>query len=603
MATSANPEGDPNPAVEAGLLLEPEPAVRRGSELEEMSLPGGGKAMVGAIGGAVAKKSRESGGPTGSLRSVAASPRPVRGSLGREVKRRLLPPDLEGNDGPSQVEAQPLPPVYFSDVKYSLEERVALYCGQILASCKVTCKPRQSQSSHLRATVSIADPLSSNIANIPRELVEEVLEELDQCVPLLEVYPIEGQDAAVCDIAQALEVVRFFYDFLWRDWDDEEGCENYTALVEERIRLYYEIQDGTIPGPIGQRFKRTLEKYRNKRVELIEFQSSIREDPSAAEAVECWKKYYEILMLCGLLKIWEDLRLRAHGPFFPRVLRRRKGQRVSEKVVTHIVAKMMTADMVKDFSSDTLIQQHDSLDVALDNCYSGDTVVIFPGEYQAAGFAMLTDDISIKGAGRREEVVIFSDPTHDSFVASRAPNVSLMHLTLVQRGTCDGIVVVEAGHMVLQDCMLKCEGTGICVLTGAALTMKDCEVTGSQGAGLELYPGSVACLERNDIHHCSNLKSSDILKGSLGGINLKVLPLPKLMMKNNHIYNNSGYGVTILKPNEELCNVAEEVLECAAGGDKKDDDSLVNTLQGLSLEINNNKLEANTMGDIGIVNN
>nr|XP_014341102.1 PREDICTED: SHC SH2 domain-binding protein 1-like protein isoform X3 [Latimeria chalumnae] len=580
MATSANPEGDPNPAVEAGLLLEPEPAVRRGSELEEMSLPGGGKAMVGAIGGAVAKKSRESGGPTGSLRSVAASPRPVRGSLGREVKRRLLPPDLEGNDGPSQVEAQPLPPVYFSDVKYSLEERVALYCGQILASCKaeeadeamsdylskklkerstwlgvwktnpelffvkyeegsipyvgvlveVTCKPRQSQSSHLRATVSIADPLSSNIANIPRELVEEVLEELDQCVPLLEVYPIEGQDAAVCDIAQALEVVRFFYDFLWRDWDDEEGCENYTALVEERIRL-------------------------------------------------------------------------AHGPFFPRVLRRRKGQRVSEKVVTHIVAKMMTADMVKDFSSDTLIQQHDSLDVALDNCYSGDTVVIFPGEYQAAGFAMLTDDISIKGAGRREEVVIFSDPTHDSFVASRAPNVSLMHLTLVQRGTCDGIVVVEAGHMVLQDCMLKCEGTGICVLTGAALTMKDCEVTGSQGAGLELYPGSVACLERNDIHHCSNLKSSDILKGSLGGINLKVLPLPKLMMKNNHIYNNSGYGVTILKPNEELCNVAEEVLECAAGGDKKDDDSLVNTLQGLSLEINNNKLEANTMGDIGIVNN
>ncbi|KAJ1172078.1 hypothetical protein NDU88_003930, partial [Pleurodeles waltl] len=72
---------------------------------------------------------------------------------------------------------------------------------------------------------------------------------------------------------------------------------------------YYDIQDGTIPGPIGQRFKRTLEKYRNKRLELIEFQSNIKEDPSAAEAVECWNKYYEVLMLCGLLKIWEDLRL------------------------------------------------------------------------------------------------------------------------------------------------------------------------------------------------------------------------------------------------------------------------------------------------------
>lgn len=71
-----------------------------------------------------------------------------------------------------------------------------------------------------------------------------------------------------------------------------------------------DIQDGTIPGPIAQRFKKTLEKYKNKRVELIEYQSNIKEDPSAAEAVECWKKYYEIVMLCGLLKMWEDLRLR-----------------------------------------------------------------------------------------------------------------------------------------------------------------------------------------------------------------------------------------------------------------------------------------------------
>lgn len=52
---------------------------------------------------------------------------------------------------------------------------------------------------------------------------------------------------------------------------------------------------------------------------------------------------------------------------------------------------------VKDLSSDTLLQQHDDLDLALDSCYSGDTVVIFPGEYQAVNLALLTDDIIIKG--------------------------------------------------------------------------------------------------------------------------------------------------------------------------------------------------------------
>ncbi|KAJ1172070.1 hypothetical protein NDU88_003922, partial [Pleurodeles waltl] len=122
--------------------------------------------------------------------------------------------------------------------------------------------------------------------------------------------------------------------------------------------------------------------------------------------------------------------------------------------------------------------------------------------------------------GKRDDIVIVSDPVYDSFVASKAQNVNLMHLTFVQRGTSDGIVVVESGHMILEDCVLKCEGTGICVLTGAALTMKNCEITGAQGAGVELYPGSTAILEGNEIHHCNNFKMGDILKRTLGGINV-----------------------------------------------------------------------------------
>ena len=57
-------------------------------------------------------------------------------------------------------------------------------------------------------TVSVAETFSSNIANIPRDLVDEVLGELEYSAPLLEVYPVDGQDADVRDIALALEVVR-----------------------------------------------------------------------------------------------------------------------------------------------------------------------------------------------------------------------------------------------------------------------------------------------------------------------------------------------------------------------------------------------------------
>ncbi|ELW70907.1 SHC SH2 domain-binding protein 1-like protein [Tupaia chinensis] len=511
-------------------------------------------------------------------RSVVASARPVKGKAGREAARRrlqLLPgpraerpedsveeeeeqePDLSGS---GEEEAQPLPPVCGSPIKGMWrDEKVTLYCDQVLQDCKaedadeamskylseklklkdkwlgvwktnpdlffmkyeeasipfvgilveVTCKPHQNSSSCFKVTVRVVEPFSSNIANIPRDLVGEILEELEHSVPLLEVYPVEGQDADVCDIALALEVVRFFYDFLWRDWDEEESCENYTALIEERINLWCDIQDGTIPGPVAQRFKKTLEKYKNKRVELIEYQSNIKEDPSAAEAVECWKKYYEI---------------------------------------------------VKDLSSDTLLQQHDDLDSALDGCYSGDTVVIFPGEYQAANLALLTDDIIIKGVGKREEIMIISEPSHDSFVVSKADNVKLMHLSLIQQGTVDGIVVVESGHTTLENCILKCEGTGVCVLTGAALTITDSEITGAQ-----------------------------------------VLPAPKLKMTNNHIYNNNGYGVSILQPTEQFFIVEEALNKGAASGDKNDDKMLSKVMQNLNLEMNNNKIEANLKGDIRIV--
>nr|XP_021523765.1 testicular spindle-associated protein SHCBP1L [Aotus nancymaae] len=595
-----------------------------------------------------------------TVRSVVASPRQVKGKAGREAARwwlQRLPAAQAKDPGEAaeeeeeallsvpedELKAQPLPPICGSRMTGMWrKEKVALYCDQVLQDCKsedadevmgkylfeklklkdkwlgvwktnpdvffvkykeasipfvgilveVTCELYRDSSSRFKVTVSIAEPLSSNIANIPRGLVDEILEELEHSVPLLEVYPVEGQDTDIRDIALALEVVRFFYDFLWRDWDDEESCENYTALIEERINLWCDMQDGTIPGPIAQRFKKTLEEYKNKRVELIEYQNNIKEDPSEAEAVECWKKYYEIVMLCRLLKMWEDLRLRKDRDIMT------KSEFKSMYNCQGTIARLKE---VKDLSSDTLLQQHDDLDLALDNCYSGDTVIIFPGVYQAANLALLTDDIIIKGVGKREEIMITSEPSHDSFVVSKADNVKLMHLSLIQQGTVDGIVVVESGHMTLENCILKCEGTGVCVLTGAALTITDSEITGAQGAGVELYPGSVAILERNEIHHCNNLRTSDSSKSTLGGVNMKVLPAPKLKMTSNHIYSNKGYGVSILQPTEQFFIVAEEALnKRAASGDKKDDKMLFKVMQNLNLEMNNNKIEANVKGDIRI---
>ncbi|KAG9483074.1 hypothetical protein GDO78_009166 [Eleutherodactylus coqui] len=526
------------------------------------------------------------------LRSVFASPRTLRlaAGSGRRCSKLLLPPcldttEVEWEDEELGAAAQPLPPIYVSGVPLSVQERVSLYCEQILRHCKaeeldealcrflfeklkkknkwigvwkanpkfffqnyeenaiqcvallveVTCKPTPNVSSYLIAKIRLVEPFSSNIANIQRELIDDFLEQLGHCVPLLEIYPIEGQDDDTCEIAQALEIVR-----------------------------YGEIQDGNIPCSIAQRFKRTLEKYRNKRLELIEFHSKIMDDPSVSEAVDCWSKYYEVQLLGGLLKIWENLKLRE----------------------------------VKEYSPETLLQQHNNLVTALENSYCGDTVLIFPGEYKAIALAMLTDDITIKGIGKKEEIMITSHPSSDNFVVSRAENLKIINLTLRQKGTVDGIVVVESGHLILQDCDLQCDGTGICVLTGAALFMKDCEISGSQGAGIELYPGSGAILEGNKIHNCNNFRCTDGL-GSIqgGGIKIKVIPAPVVKLTNNHIYNNKGHGITIVQPKRRLVNT----LEDAGAGDKKEEDVLTAAIESLSLDVGSNKLEENSLGNVGTV--
>ncbi|XP_042320287.1 testicular spindle-associated protein SHCBP1L-like [Sceloporus undulatus] len=161
-----------------------------------------------------------------------------------------------------EEEAQPLPPQFPSYLRtLSGREKVELYCDRLLQGCKaedtheaiskyllekmkmkekwlgiwktnpnlflvtseetpipylgvlveVACKLPQNPSANLKLSVSIAEPFSSNIANIPRAFIDKVLKEMDHYVPLLEIYPVQGQDSAVSDIAKALEIVRYAF--------------------------------------------------------------------------------------------------------------------------------------------------------------------------------------------------------------------------------------------------------------------------------------------------------------------------------------------------------------------------------------------------------
>ena len=70
-----------------------------------------------------------------------------------------------------------------------------------------------------------------------------------------------------------------------------------------------------------------------------------------------------------------------------------------------------------------------------------------------------------------------------------------------------------------------------------------------QGAGVELYPGSIAILEGNEIHHCNNLRTSDSSKSTLGGVNMKVLSEHFLFVLRQDLTMYSDWPGTLCRPN------------------------------------------------------
>ncbi|XP_078493630.1 testicular spindle-associated protein SHCBP1L-like isoform X3 [Ciona intestinalis] len=423
-----------------------------------------------------------------------------------------------------------------------------------------------------QAQVSLVDPLVCNEATVPREVVDAQLRELEYTLDITELFPVDidhdeddsseeeggegvrgvgsnermGMVKEQERIAQIVHHARFYFENLRRDWDDEdEGEHSFDAYLRARLQLYYDVITGLVPAPLVQRYDRTMAKYLVRRRELLDYQARIQSEgePTNSEAVECWRKYYEVLMLSGLLQIWETLQLRTEGPCFPRVLRRTKGPRADGYTVTHIVVDKLTPAMLRSFHDDAVMQQHKTPQSALQQSHEGDIILIFPGTYSGEGFHELTESITIKGEGERDDIIIEAIPYDDLFVNVSSADVTIENITFNQADNTEGILRVESGHARLVNCLLRCDGTGVTVREGASITMRGCTITGAKGPGIELMAGCTADLDGNHIHHYP--LDVDVEQPGKGGIHLHVIDPPKAKLSNNQICGEGGVGITM----------------------------------------------------------
>ncbi|XP_078527617.1 SHC SH2 domain-binding protein 1 isoform X1 [Lissotriton helveticus] len=416
--------------------------------------------------------------------------------------------------------------------------------------------------STLKAVVQLSEPFmcESPVNTFTMECMKELLE-AKECVPLQELFVVFEESGEFDQTALAIEHTRFFYQNIWRSWDDEDedDFDYFVRCVEPRLRMHYDILEDRVPSGLVLEYRSLLSKCEELYKRFTALRNSISSTASDSEMdnvsmVEGVKMYEELENFKQKLKLIENPLLRyvfGYQKHSALQAARAKGHRPVDGKVIHVVSISMTVNLLQSLTRDRLypescnddleLQFHSDPLAAVNACYEGDIVIICPGRYAVNGLFSIADSIELEGYGLPDDIVIEKLGKGDNFVDCTGANIKISNMKFVQHDAVEGIVSVHQGKTVLDNCVLQCETTGVTLRTSAELIMTYCDLYGAKGAGIEIYPGSTCSLIGNGIHHC---KDGILIKDFFD----EVYDIPKITLENNVIHNNEGYGVILVKP-------------------------------------------------------
>ncbi|KAG9341295.1 hypothetical protein JZ751_019397 [Albula glossodonta] len=385
----------------------------------------------------------------------------------------------------------------------------------------------------MKAKVELVLPLQCERkgCELTEDAMKDLLEATQHKVPLLELHVVFNESGDFDQTALALEHLRFFYKHIWRKWDEEDEDDDFdyfVRCVEPRLRLHYDVLEDRVPAGLVAEYHALLGRCAEKFQEFSSLRNGISSDSESeldnVSMVEGLRMCEQMEAMKRKLRIIENPLLSAKGP-------RSTGVRVVHVVSTSMTVcqlqNLMADKLCPDFSREEFeLQFYSDPLPALSACYEGDTVIICPGY------------------GLPDEVVIEKKSKGDSFIETTGANIKISNLKFIQHDAIEGILCVRQGKLEMENCVLQCETTGVILRTSAQLSMNMCDLYGSKGAGVEIYPGSVCSLVGNGIHHC---KEGILIKDFADELDT----MPKITMINNVIHNNEGYGVILVKPADD----------------------------------------------------
>ncbi|CAF93641.1 unnamed protein product, partial [Tetraodon nigroviridis] len=415
----------------------------------------------------------------------------------------------------------------------------------------------------LKACVELVLPMQCEAkgCEITEEAMKTLLEVTQYKVPLQELQVVYEESGDFDQTALALEHLRFFYKHIWREWDEEDEDDDFdyfVRCVEPRLRLYYDILEERVPAGLVAEYQSLLEKCSQCFQQFSVLRSNLSTDSDSEldniSMVEGLTLYEQLEMLTRKLHIIENPLLRyvlAYRGNSRQQCLQGRGLRESGVKVVHVVTASCSSLLLQSLLNDRLLPLCSAEDTEIQVSIAHSSNMLYSG----CLFLPTCLLVCFPGFGLPDEVVIEKKDKGDSFIESTGADVKLSNIKFIQHDAIEGILCVRQGLLSMENCVLQCETTGVIVRTSAHLVMKMCDLYGSKGAGVEIYPGSVCSLIGNGIHHC---KDGILIKDFIDDRDV----MPSVTMENNVIHNNEGYGVIVVKPNNhEERRVSQDASE------------------------------------------
>lgn len=343
-------------------------------------------------------------------------------------------------------------------------------------------------------------------------------------VPLVQLWPFKGEKKRnIVDVANALDVVRFFYMNLCMPWDDEYDSKSdwLDQHLESRLRIFYDLKSGVYPRNMAKHVRGLLTTAKNLQDDL--------------EKVNCEEELIELQV--ALVEIGKEVEL-LENPLTKKVLINRAKQPVqgvvgvknwlifNEGTIDDYVEFLLNCGGEKKFFGGDGVVAPNLLEAW--DAGSGSNFILKKGTHCIDQIGVLEEGGILSGAEKTK--IISSNPT---VMFDFAADVLLENLTFVC--SSQSAFVVRRGKLTMRNCKIvqdKNSGgyQGVVVLNGAALEIKDSTIVGFNFAVV----GNKNCT--------ISVQNCNIIDGNYG---LKVCYDCCVELENSQINNCGQYGVWV----------------------------------------------------------